>query len=308
MSLYHGDCLEILPTFPPASVEAIITDLPYGTTACEWDSIIPLDEMWKQVKRVLKVNGVFVTTSAQPFTSVLIVSNLSMFRYDVTWDKVTPTGFLNCDNAPLRSHESIVVFYQQQPTYNPQMVKKPYKGSRTGAGFTQKGQAIKDGVYGSLVHGSGFRSDMSYPKSVWEFPTGNGHTKSKNEHPTQKPVNLYEYIIRTFTNPGDTVLDFCMGSGTTGVAAKQTGRNFIGIEKEKKYFEVASRRIAQAPQPLFTEPPRQPTQREPDKRDSAALPSLSTPEADSPAGIYPPRPQAGNASRWASCSAFKIAP
>jgi DNA modification methylase len=272
MNLYHGDCLEVLPTFPPASVEAIITDLPYGTTACEWDSIIPLAPMWEQVKRVLKPSGVFITTSAQPFTSVLIVSNLSMFRYDVTWDKVTPTGFLNCDNAPLRSHESIVIFYQAQPTYNPQMIKKPYKGSRTGAGFTQKGESIKDGVYGSLVHGSGFRSDMSYPKSVWEFPTGNGHTKSHYEHPTQKPVNLYEYIIRTYTNAGETVLDICMGSGTTGVAAVQTGRNFIGIEKEQKYFEIASRRIAQAPQPLFTEPPRQPTQREPDlKLESGKL-------------------------------------
>lgn len=250
--LYLDDCLEVLPTLKDKSVDAIITDLPYGTTACEWDVIIPLDAMWKQVKRVLKVNGVFITTSAQPFTSVLIVSNLSMFRYDITWDKVTPTGFLNCNNAPLRSHESIVIFYQQQPTYNPQMIKKPYKGSRTGAGFTQKGKSIKGGVYGSLVHGSGFRSDMSYPKSVWEFPTGNGQTKSHYEHPTQKPVALYEYLIRTYTNAGDTVLDFCMGSGTTIVAAIQTGRKSIGIEKEEKYFKIAKRRAQAANIPLFT--------------------------------------------------------
>jgi len=261
MNLYHGDCLEVLPTFPPASVEAIITDLPYGTTACEWDSIIPLDEMWKQVKRVLKVNGVFITTSAQPFTSVLVMSNLSWFRYDIDWDKKVKTGHLNAKVMPLRRHETILIFSpvpNGQYTYNPQMVKGE---------FRQKGGTGKNGgVYGKHEVSVKF-NDTYYPSSILEISKGSQFEK---EHPTQKPVNLFEYIINTYTNEGDTVLDFCFGSGTTGVAAKRTNRKFIGIEKEQKYFEIGKRRIAQAPQPLFTEPPRQPTQRAADGGNAAA--------------------------------------
>jgi len=276
MNLYHGDCLEVLPTFPPASVEAIITDLPYGTTACEWDSIIPLDEMWKQVKRVLKANGVFVTTSAQPFTSVLIMSNIKWFRYDWVWDKYTPTGFLNANIAPLKSHEVICVFAKGKHTYNPQKFKKPYNAFRSGKNSKIIGNELggEETYRKGLIRKSTAIDEYSFPKSIIQIKTGNGTVKSKYEHPTQKPINLYEYLIRTYTNAGETVLDICMGSGTTGVAAKQTGRNFIGIEKEQKYFEVASRRIAQAPQPLFTEPPRQPTPRVPDGGNVAAQKGL----------------------------------
>jgi DNA modification methylase len=273
-ALYHGDCLEVLPTFPPASVEAIITDLPYGTTACKWDSIIPLDEMWKQVKRVLKPSGVFVTTSAQPFTSILITSNLSWFKYEWIWEKPRVTGYLSANHRPMRSHENIVVF-GNGISYNPQMVK----GDLHKVGAKKRHRiASPTRVYASETGPELSQSDQWFPRSIIKFSSDPETTVTKKDrpnkierHPTQKPVKLYEYLIRTYTNPGDTVLDFCMGSGTTGVAAIQTGRNFIGIEKEQKYFEIASRRIAQAPQPLFTEPPRQPTQRAADAPKRAPI-------------------------------------
>jgi DNA modification methylase len=256
MNLYHGDCLEVLPTFPPASVEAIITDLPYGTTACEWDSIIPLAPMWEQVKRVLKPNGAFITTSAQPFTSVLISSNLEMFKVEWIWNKRSPTGFMNVKRKPMVVHENIVVFSNGNLQYNPQLrkdVSKPFG----------KIAPVVTEVYGNA--GNDRKFGVGYPLTILnDYPRPN-NLSGGGFHPTQKPVELYEYLIRTYTNAGETVLDICMGSGTTGVATIQTGRNFIGIEKEQKYFETASRRIAQAPQPLFTEPPRQPTQRVPDR-------------------------------------------
>lgn len=258
MNLYHGDCLEILPTFPPASVEAIITDLPYGTTACEWDSIIPLDEMWKQVKKVLKPNGVFITTASQPFTSVLIMSNLEWFKYELIWDKLSTADFLLAKYRPMKYHENIVVFSKGATTYNPQMTKGRKNSSRGNPNNILTSQHVGQ----SFKQPKDELNGMKYPRSILEFQK---HVATQNNHPSEKPLSLIQYIIFTYTNAGETVLDICMGSGTTGVAAIQTGRNFIGIEKEQKYFEVASRRIAQAPQPLFTEPPRQPTQREPDK-------------------------------------------
>lgn len=266
MNLYHGDCLEILPTFPPASVEAIITDLPYGTTQSAWDSVIPLDEMWKQVKRVLKVSGVFITTGSQPFTSILTVSNLEWFKYDIDWMKDKATGHLNAEVAPMRKHENILVFGDGRITYNPQITMKPKENIRP---ISRRAPTDSYGKYNETAERN-IPLNMSYPTSIVYCHTTN-HGE-RGFHPTQKPVELYEYLIRTYTNAGETVLDIAMGSGTTGVAAIQTGRNFIGIEKEQKYFEIASRRIAQAPQPLFTEPPRQPTQREPDlKLESGKL-------------------------------------
>ena len=272
-TLHNGDCLEVLPTFPPASVEAIITDLPYGTTACEWDSIIPLDEMWKQVKRVLKPNGVFVTTAAQPFTTILISSNFGYFKYLWYWYKNINSNFANAPHQPLRTVEDVCVFYSGNTTYNPQPTKSRIKdrsikvGARNGAKALPNRDEHNFGFSQNKRDGYIFPENIS-PYNVLEIdcvPRATG-----THHPTQKPVNLYEYLIRTYTNAGETVLDICMGSGTTGVAAVQTGRNFIGIEKEQKYFEIASRRIAQAPQPLFTEPPRQPTQHAPDAGKAAA--------------------------------------
>ena len=264
MNLYHGDCLEVLPTFPPASVEAIITDLPYGTTSCEWDSVIPLSLMWEQVKRVLKVNGVFITTASQPFTSVLVCSNLEWFKYEWMWDKRMVTGTANVEYMPMKAHETIQVFCSGKTTYNPQ-----FTPDDTVKLFGKPGISNSEIIGVNTVMA---KRNVGYPKTILKFPRPNNISGDGGHHPTQKPVKLYEYLIRTYTNAGETVLDICMGSGTTGVAAVQTGRNFIGIEKEQKYFEIASRRIAQAPQPLFTEPPRQPTQREPDlKLESGKL-------------------------------------
>lgn len=276
MNLYHGDCLEVLPTFPPASVEAIITDLPYGTTACEWDSIIPLAPMWEQVKRVLKANGVFVTTSSQPFTTILIQSNFDWFKYEWTWYKTISSGFLHAKNAPLKIHENVLVFSagaishdgfsENRMTYNPQFSKgKPFKKFNNAEKKHKWGGIGRPSQGDYLEVNDGFR----YPSSVLEFANPN----NDNQHPTQKPLSLYEYLIRTYTNPGETVLDFCMGSGTTGVAAVQTGREFIGIEKERKYFVIAEKRIGSAHPPLFTEQPPSKMLAQ-DDGDSPALPGL----------------------------------
>ena len=273
MNLYHGDCLEILPTFPPASVEAIITDLPYGTTACEWDSIIPLAPMWEQVKRVLKANGVFVTTASQPFTSALIMSNPKWFRYEWIWFKNKGSNFLSVEYRPLKEHENILVFSPNSHLYNPQYEIRSEVGIQR-MKYKMDSNRGTDPITGQKTTAKPRKEmgDKKMPGSIQFFICEMG------EHPTQKPVKLYEYLIRTYTNAGDTVLDFCMGSGTTLIAAKQTGRNGIGIEKDKGYFEIASRRIAQAPQPLFTELPRQPTLPAPDGGESAPSQSLSTPD------------------------------
>lgn len=237
VELFCGDCLEILPTLPDKSVDAIITDLPYGTTACKWDVIIPLEEMWKQVKRLCK--GAFVTTASQPFTSVLTVSNLEWFKYEWSWDKVNRnTNYGNIRFMPLRRHENILVFSKNGHTYNPQMgTGKPYKAKRSGA---------KPAVYqdGGLNPKDGINLGARFPVSVLQIEADN--KKEMGQHPTQKPVALYEYLIRTYTNEGDTVLDFCAGSGTTGVAAIRTNRNAILIEKEPQYFEVMQKRIEAA--------------------------------------------------------------
>lgn len=244
VKLYCGDCLDILPTLPAQSVEAIITDLPYGTTACKWDEVIPFVPMWEQVKRVLKPRGVFVTTASQPFTSKLVMSNLEWFKYDLSWDKKVKTGHLNARIMPLRRHEDICVFSSASNggyTYNPQMERGE---------FIQKGGPGKNGgVYGQHEI-TRVWNDTYYPSSVIELSKGK---QIEKPHPTQKPVALYKYLILTYTNPGDTVLDFTAGSGTTGVAAVETGRNAILIEKDPGYFEIIQRRIkaAQAQPNLF---------------------------------------------------------
>jgi site-specific DNA-methyltransferase (adenine-specific) len=234
--LYLGDCLEVMLTLEAASIDAVITDLPYGTTACKWDEIIPFEPMWAAVKRLLKPRGVFVTTASQPFTSRLIVSNLDWFKYEWIWDKRLPTGFLDANRKPLKRHENVVVFCNNgSMTYNPiKFVGEPYKKGK-------KALTPSYGKYKCLpsVNESGER----YPTSIIDISNAN---RNKDAHPTQKPVALLEYLIRTYTNEGDTVLDICMGSGTTGVAAVQTGRNFIGIEKDAGYFEIAAKRIERA--------------------------------------------------------------
>lgn len=240
IDLRLGDCLEILPTLPDKSVDAIITDLPYGTTACKWDVIIPLDKMWEQVKRICR--GAFVTTASQPFASVLVCSNIKGFRHDWSWNKVNQTGHYNVDRAPLKQHDNVFVFSENGYTYNPQM-QPISKTSRSRYAVNRTKCEPKEGVYGVVkpVNSEGMK--LTYPKSIIDV---GGSRQADKVHPTQKPVALYEYLIRTYTNEGDTVLDFCMGSGTTGVAAVKTGRSFTGIEKERPYFEMAERRIAEA--------------------------------------------------------------
>jgi DNA modification methylase len=241
VDLRLGDCLEILPTLADKSVDAIITDLPYGTTACSWDVVIPFAPMWEQVKRLCK--GAFVTTASQPFTSLLITSNLDWFKYEWVWQKSGANNFIACNREPMKVHENVVVFGEKYPPYNPQMTAgKPYtitahsiplvKGKTSGAD-PKPMQTVNTGT--------------RYPRTVVNYPL------DKKDHPTQKPVALYEYLIQTYTNAGDTVLDFTMGSGTTGVACVKLGRNFIGIEKEPKYYEIAERRIKEAQQQMVME-------------------------------------------------------
>lgn len=232
IKLMYGDCLERMKEIPSGSVDMILADPPYGTTQCKWDSIIPLAPMWEQLKRIIKPNGAVVMTAAQPFTSVLVCSNLKWFKYDWTWRKPKGTGHLNAKKQPMRDKEDVVVFCSGQSVYNPQMA--------TGEPFGKKtGMAQQSGVTGK--HGC-FRNEnrgTRYPKQVLEF----GVVERGTVHPTQKPVVLMEYLIKTYTNEGETVLDFCMGSGTTGVACINTEREFIGIEMDADFFQVATDRI-----------------------------------------------------------------
>ena len=233
INLMLGDCLERIKEIPDGSVDMILTDPPYGTTACKWDSIIPLEPMWEQLKRVIKPNGAIVMTASQPFTTTLISSNMKTFRYDLKWVKSQGTGFYNANRMPLRAHEDILVWYNSLPTYNPQKTKgKPYKIKRGSASdvYVGKDLCVTDNVTGDR-----------HPLSWREFKKDGDKT-----HPTQKPVALMEYLIKTYTNESETVLDFTMGSGSTGVAAKNLNRDFIGIEMDEEYFNTAKDRIENA--------------------------------------------------------------
>jgi site-specific DNA-methyltransferase (adenine-specific) len=234
VQLICGDCLQVLPRLEPQSVDAIITDIPYGSTACVWDVIIPFEPMWAQVKRVLKPRGVFVTTASQPFTSKLVMSNLEWFKYEWIWEKARPTGFQFAKYCPMREHENILVFGNGSSVYNPEMTPKEKPITKRYPTVKSKSSnMISDKIAtGEWTH--------TNPKTIIKFKQEGGI------HPTQKPVALYAYLIRTYTNEGDTVLDSCMGSGTTMVACVQTGRNGIGIELREDYFAIAEKRIAEA--------------------------------------------------------------
>lgn len=227
--LMQGDCLERMKEIPSGSADMILTDPPYGTTACKWDSIIPLEPMWEQLKRIIKPNGAIVITSSQPFTSVLVMSNPRQFKYEWVWQKEAGTGLLNAKRQPLRDNESVLVFYSKQCTYNPQFTAgKPYRCKKGG----------ETDCYGNSGEVTTISDGRRYPKTVQRF------NRDKNKlHPTQKPVALMEYLIKTYTNEGETVLDFTMGSGSTGVAAKNLNRKFIGIELDSNYFQIAKERI-----------------------------------------------------------------
>lgn len=237
MKLLHGDCLKLLKEIPDGAVDLVLCDPPYGTTACSWDSVLPFDKLWSEYNRVLKADGAAVLFSTQPFTTALIQSNRRAFRYCWYWVKNQPTGFAYARYQPMRKVEDICVFYRRRPTYNPQGLVEVAGG---GTKVWQRRPIKKELVYGvkSFVGRDYVPRFKNYPKNVLKFNTERGH------HPTQKPVPLLEYLIRTYTNDGDTVLDNCMGSGSTGVAVKRVGgRHFIGMEQNKVYFDIAIDRI-----------------------------------------------------------------
>jgi site-specific DNA-methyltransferase (adenine-specific) len=257
--LLQGDCLEILPTLEDKSVDAIITDLPYGTTACSWDVVIPFEPMWEQVKRLCK--GAFVTTASQPFTSALIMSNINLFREEVIWLKNRGASGLNAETKHIKLHENIVVFSASASyTFNPQKWNVEDEKFLTKRKTFNKFEFANNNVYGRIGKtrkpDDGTRNPITIISYRVPFTPQNNKEYSGDietrTHPTQKPVALCEYLIQTYTNPGDTVLDFTMGSGTTGVAAVKLKRNFIGIELRPDYFAIAEKRIHEAQmQPLL---------------------------------------------------------
>lgn len=243
--IYNEDCMVGMKSIPDGSIDCIICDLPYGTTRNAWDSIIPLDNLWSEYKRIIKERGAIVLFSQQPFTSVLAMSNLEMLKYEWIWQKPMATGFLNSKFAPMKSHENILVFSKSAAcfvkdkndamVYNPQMrTGKPYstKNSLVSRSSNYDRKNIRS--YQTVNDGSQY-----YPRDIITFSLD-----KEKFHPTQKPVSLLKYLILTYSNKGDTILDNCMGSGTTALACIDTGRNFIGFEKEKKYFDIAMQRIA----------------------------------------------------------------
>ena len=234
MELIQGDCLEIMKNIPSASVDMILCDLPYGTTRNKWDTCLNLGKLWEQYKRIIKDNGAIVLFSQMPFTAALVMSNPKMFRYEWIAEKSLATGFLNAKRMPMKAHENILVFYKKLPTYNAQMTKgKPYSITRRDIG----GQYLHN--FESIeTKNEGTRCPRDVLRDLWQPYCG-----GKMYHPTQKPVPLLEYLIKTYTKEGDTVLDKCMGSGYTGVACVNTKRDFIGVELDENYFDIARRRI-----------------------------------------------------------------
>lgn len=233
MNLFHGDCLEVMAGLPDASVDMILCDLPYGTTACKWDSVIPFEPLWAQYRRIAKRNAAIVLTATQPFASALVMSNVKAFRHQWVWDRVGKvSGHMNANRAPMRRHEIVLVFGEAAPNYFPVKTDAPFRKASP--------SKPAESIYGSTPVKTPWASDKRFPVDVLAIRADDARCRL---HPTQKPVALMEYMIRTYTNEGDTVLDNCMGSGTTGVACANTGRRFIGIERDDKYFAIASERI-----------------------------------------------------------------
>ena len=234
--LHHGDCLEVMAGLPDNSVDMILCDLPYGTTACKWDTVIPFEPLWAQYRRIAKRNAAIVLTASQPFTTALIASNIKEFRHCWVWEKSRFANQMLAKVQPLKIHEDVAVFAVDRPAYSPQGLVECNKTTKQGARVTDNnGGGVRATEY--------VQTHTNYPRSVLRFAS-----EGKTVHPTQKPVALMEYLIRTYTQEGETVLDNCMGSGTTGVACANTGRQFIGIECDDKYFAIASERVAAAQQ------------------------------------------------------------
>lgn len=233
-SLLKGDCLTLMNGIPDKSIDMILCDLPYGTTRNKWDSIIPLDKIWKHYERIIKDDGAIVLTAQTPFDKVLGASNLKLLKYEWIWEKSKATGHLNAKRMPLKNHENILVFYKQLPAYKPQgLIKKTVPTIRKGGSGngTNYGKSDKDAI----------QEYENYPKAVLRFPS-----ETKTTHPTQKPVDLFEYLIKTYTNEGELVLDNTMGSGTTCVACVNTNRQYIGMELDEEYYTIAQKRVEEA--------------------------------------------------------------
>ena len=232
MQLHCGDCFDVLPTIEAGSIDLVCADVPYGTTECKWDSVLDLECMWSELYRVSSENAAIIIFSAQPFTSILVASNLKHWRSEWIWEKGNATGFLNAKKQPLRAYENIEVFYRRQPTYNPQFTHGHDRK-------TSKRKSVNSECYGKAYTLTQYDSTSRYPRDVQFFSSDK---QKGNYHSTQKPVALLRYLIETYSNPGETVLDFTMGSGTAGVACKESGRNFIGIEKDPTIYQVACNR------------------------------------------------------------------
>lgn len=235
VTLWRGNCLELMKDIPDKSVDMVLCDMPYGTTQNKWDKKLDLTRLFFEYNRIIKANGAIVLFSQMPFSCDLINANRKFFRYEWIWQKSNKTGFLNAKKMPLKEHENILIFYNKLPTYNPQMKKGKHTNAR-------KGKALSSN-YGKFYRMDSQQVEEYYPSTILSFSCVNQQRLSERFHPTQKPVPLLEYLIKTYTNEGETVLDNCMGSGSTGVACVNTNRNFIGIELDENYFQIAKNRI-----------------------------------------------------------------
>jgi len=234
--IWHGDCLDLMKKIEKKSIDMILCDLPYQVTARQkWDIIIPFEPLWKEYNRIIKDKGIIVLFATEPFRSKLICSNPKMFKYDLIWEKNKCSGFLNAKKMPLRKHESLLVFYKKPPTYNPQKTV----GHKPMNAYTRRKESL---VYGEIKEASGGGETDRYPTSILNFPVVNNDSKERY-HSAQKPEELLEYLIKTYSNEGDIILDNCAGSGSTLLAAKNTNRQFIGIEKEKEYYDIIIKRL-----------------------------------------------------------------
>lgn len=237
--IYNMDCLEGMKNIDDKSIDMILCDLPYGTTACKWDTIIPFKPLWEQYERIIKDNGAIVLFGSQPFTSNLVMSNPKLFRYEWVWEKNKPSNFMLANKQPMKYHENIMVFYKKQPTYNKQLIPRSESGKQRTKYKTDRTESEHYFLEKKEID---YNPDLKNPSTILKVNTVYQNT---NLHPTQKPIELFEHFIKTYTNEGETVLDNCMGSGTTAIACINTNRNYIGFEKDITYFEIAKKRIEQ---------------------------------------------------------------
>ncbi len=254
--IHQGDCLELMPLIPDKTIDMILCDLPYGTTACKWDHVIPFEPLWKEYKRLIKDRGAIVLTAQEPFASHMRLSNIDMYKYDWIWEKSNPTGMGQANKRPMRYHELVCIFYQNHPVFNKQMIARdsPRIQQAHASGYKFNVSSTMTGNQQSIAYKDidpdRYDANFKNPSSIIKINSLRANSGEWVSHPTQKPVALFEYFIKTYTNEGDLVLDNCIGSGTTAIACINTNRHFIGIEKEQKYVDIANKRIKETPIPL----------------------------------------------------------